>query len=523
MNRIHLKNRARRFVQIVALLVLFLPHVFGGHSQPAHAQSRGVQSQIQTEQLRDLLTVDGIMQHLQELQTIADAHDSNRAAGTAGHRASVEYLVAALEAAEYQVTRQPFTFDGYLEVSAPVLSASGTSNLTFGEAEYAALQYSGNGQVSASVQAVDILEPTGTAPNTSTSGCEQNDFAAFQQGGIALIQRGTCPFAQKVGNAVHAGASAILIFNEGQPGRTDLFTGTLGEVVAADVPVLATSHTIGRKLLTQIERGETVQLQVKTDALVGPIDTVNVVAETTDGDSENVVMVGGHFDSVEHGPGINDNGSGTATLLEVALQMAKLEIRPVNKVRFAFWSAEELGLLGSTHYIEDLQENRPEDLDDIALYLNFDMIGSPNYIRGVYQLNRNAPTGTDQITEVLTNYFDQQALYWEPITIGGRSDHAAFMRAGVAVGGLFSGAENVLSQKQAQEYGHERGGIATDPCYHQSCDTIENINTEALNELGDAAAHALWTFAVDKRLASRWGERPVTFFPGSHYRSGRPF
>ncbi|MBV7329983.1 M28 family peptidase [Chloroflexi bacterium TSY] len=133
--------------------------------------------------------------------------------------------------------------------------------------------------------------------------------------------------------------------------------------------------------------------------------------------------------------------------------------------------------------VEDLQENHPDHLDDIALYLNFDMIGSPNYIRGVYQLNQNAPTGTAQITKLLTDYFDSHDLYWEPIRIGGRSDHAPFMRAGIAVDGLFSGAENVLSRAQARAYGHARGGIATDPCYHQACDTIENVSEEALRPI----------------------------------------
>lgn len=262
-------------------------------------------------------------------------------------------------------------------------------------------------------------------------------------------------------------------------------------------------------MLRQIEQDPNLQIKIETDTLAGPIETVNVLAETPTGDPNNVVMVGGHFDSVQHGPGINDNGSGTATLLEIAIQMARLEIQPVNKVRFAFWSAEELGLLGSTHYVDALEKNYPERVDDIALYLNFDMIGSPNYIRGIYQLDRNAPVGTAQVTQLLTDYFDSRELYWEPIPIGGRSDHAPFMKADIAVGGLFSGAENTLSRLQARQYGHEQSGIATDPCYHQACDTIENISQEALDELGDAAAHALLALAMETRLAERWGERPL--------------
>lgn len=516
--------KIRKLWQILVLFAFMWLPALPINYQPLQAQNLSKHEDTRTDQLRDALTVDGVMQHLQQLEAIAAEHGNNRAAGTRGYRAAVDYLVATLRAAGYHVSLQPFTFDGYVELAAPQLSHPGDADVSFAEAEYATLQYSGSGQITAKVQAVDVTMPDGTTANTSTSGCEQDDFSTFQRGSIALLQRGTCPFAQKVNNAAGAGATAVLIFNEGQQGRTGLFAGTLGKSVAPDVPVLAVSHAIGQELLAQVENGEKFEVFVHTETLAGDIETVNVLAETRAGDPDNVVMVGGHFDSVSQGPGINDNGSGTATLLEIALQFAELETEPVNKIRFAFWSAEESGLHGSRYYVNNLEEHQPDQLDNIALYLNFDMIGSPNYIRGVYSLSRNAPAGTEQITKIFTDYFDQHALYWEPIAIGGRSDHAPFMRADIPVGGLFSGAENMLTPKQAQEYGHEGGGISTDPCYHRACDTLENISESALDELGDAAAHAIFILANDSELSGRWEEKSLAPpCPEFKRHRGRPY
>lgn len=513
MSTISRRSLSRKLRQFVMLLVLLLSALAVPATQPVQARILLEGKSNESDRLLDALTVEGIVEHLQALQAIAEQHGNNRAAGTPGHGASVEYLVAALTEADYQVTLQPFTFDGYVEIAPPKLALLALHPRQFKDSGYTTLRFSGSGQVTAPVQAIDISPANDVAFNTSTSGCEQSDFVAFQRGNIALLQRGTCPFSQKVRNAVASGASAVLIFNEGQPGRTELFSGTLGETIAMDVPVLATSYAIGRELLAQMERDEEIEVFVRSTALSGQIETVNVLAETRGGDPDNIVMVGGHFDSVQFGPGINDNGSGTATLLEVALEMAELDVELINKVRFAFWSAEELGLLGSKHYVEDLRQNHPELLEDIALYLNFDMIGSPNYLRGVYQMDDDAPVGTSQITQVFVEYFNERGLHWEPITIGGRSDHAPFMREGIAVGGLFSGAENRLSPEQAQKYGHANERLVADPCYHQACDTVENVNPDALDELGDAAAHAILTFAADPHLSHRWSLPPASTSP----------
>jgi Zn-dependent M28 family amino/carboxypeptidase len=209
------------------------------------------------------------------------------------------------------------------------------------------MQYSGSGDVEATVQATnDIVIPPGPEPSTSNSGCETDDFTGFVPGNIALIQRGTCFFIDKVLNAQAAGASAVIIFNEGQPGRTDGSGGTLGEPV--NIPVIFTTFAIGEDFYNSIQGGHTVTARVAVTALSEVRTTENVIGETRFGSNNHVVVVGAHLDSVLAGPGINDNGSGTATILDIAQKHWALF--PRNKIRFAFWGAEESGLLGSEHY-----------------------------------------------------------------------------------------------------------------------------------------------------------------------------
>jgi Zn-dependent M28 family amino/carboxypeptidase len=227
--------------------------------------------------------------------------------------------------------------------------------------------------------------------------------------------------------------------------------------------------------------------------------TVNVFGETKGGDPNKVIVVGAHLDSVPAGPGINDNGSGSATILEIAVQMAKLKVNPRQKVRFAFWGAEESGLLGSEHYVDSLSN---ANLAKIYANLNFDMLGSPNYVRFVYDGDGSAtdvagPAGSGQIEDIFTSYFEGQGLATEPTDFDGRSDYGPFIEVGIPAGGLFSGAEGVKTPEQAAVYGGT-AGEPYDPCYHEACDDITNLNTQALAELGDAAAHAVLTLARTK-------------------------
>jgi Zn-dependent M28 family amino/carboxypeptidase len=228
--------------------------------------------------------------------------------------------------------------------------------------------------------------------------------------------------------------------------------------------------------------------------------TRNVVAETKGGSADRTVMLGAHLDSVPAGPGINDNGSGSAGLLTVALDLARSHAKPANKVRFAWWSAEELGLLGADAYVAGLT---PEQRADIALYLNFDMIGSPNYAEFVYDGDDSdavgsgpGPEGSAQLEKGINDFLDSKRLPHEGTDFDGRSDYGPFMDAGIPSGGTFTGAEGIKSPAQAATFGGQ-AGVAFDKCYHSACDDIGNINKKSLDINVDVIADAVGTYAYD--------------------------
>jgi aminopeptidase S len=227
------------------------------------------------------------------------------------------------------------------------------------------------------------------------------------------------------------------------------------------------------------------------------IETFNVLAETG-GSDEHIIVAGGHLDSVRRGPGINDNASGVAAILETALRMADSGIEPTNRVRFAFWGGEEEGLYGSEHYVDELSGS---ETGQHAVYLNLDMVASPNGVRFVHDgdgstFGDNAPNGSDEIEDVFLDYFADRGLEAAPTPfLDGDSDYTAFLKAGIPSGGLFTGDAGTKSGAEAQDF-RGQAGVVYDRCYHESCDTIENVDTELLEELADALAHTTIAFAT---------------------------
>ena len=367
-----------------------------------------------------------------------------------------------LTEAGYEVTVQNFTYDQFVLNSSAFQRVSPDPK-TYVEGlagEYSPMDYSGAGDFTAPLVAAGGI--TIPSPGGSTSGCDAADFAGFPAGAIALVQRGTCPFRQKAANADAAGAAAVVIFNEGNEDPNDdrfgVIAGTL-DPPQMDIPVIGTSFAVGQELYNRLTGGQTVTVRVAVDAETITTATANVIADTPTGREDRTVVVGAHLDSVDEGPGINDNGSGTSAILETALQMAELEIEPVNRVRFAFWGAEEDGLIGSQYYVDHLPKR---DLKDIALNLNHDMVGSPNFVRFVYDGDGSAfgvdgPSGSGRIESVFVDYFASQGLATEPTEFDGRSDYDAFINAGIPAGGLFTGAEGIKTAAQAAIYGGTGG------------------------------------------------------------------
>jgi Zn-dependent M28 family amino/carboxypeptidase len=459
--------------------------------------------------LRDAVTPEGVMEHLDALDAIGTANGGTRASGTPGYAASRDYVVGQLEAAGYEPTVQAFEFPFYRQLSPATFEQVAPTPTTYAEGtDFASMTYSGSGDVTATVQGVDLN--LGDLA-VSTSGCEDSDFAGFTAGNIALVRRGTCTFGEKVVNAQEAGAAAVVVMNQGTAGRTDAFAGTLGAPVAT-VPAYGTSFAIGQALAVD---GAVAHVAIETESETRT--TWNVFAETEGGDPSNVVMTGAHLDSVVPGPGVNDNGSGSAAILEVAQQMAK--VKPKNKVRFAWWGAEELGLLGSEHYVADLEANAPSELEKIALYLNFDMVGSPNYALFVYDGDNSkfpvgpsaaeGPEGSGAIEKLFHDYFAGEGTPSAETPFSGRSDYGPFIAVGIPAGGLFTGAEGVKTAEEAALFGGT-AGVAYDACYHQACDTIANVNVDAIDHNSDAIAHAILTYGMSTQSVNGTGKsRPV--------------
>ncbi|HEY7451036.1 MAG TPA: M20/M25/M40 family metallo-hydrolase [Candidatus Limnocylindria bacterium] len=431
-----------------------------------------------SQALRDAVEPDAIQAHLDELFAAAQAGDGTRASGTDGYTGSQAYVAETLTDAGFEVTIDEFTFPYFNELSPPSVTVVGGPTFTGGD-HLRALIFSRSGEFEAPIVAVAIDDdgmPIGSG------GCDESDWDDFPVGSIALAGPAPCFRRQMVDAAQTAGAAALIISSPNYAPGT-VRRPTLLDPSGIEIPALYASSEVGTALREAAAAGGSVQLFVET--LIQDRVTANVLAERPGTEPDEVVMLGGHLDSVIDGPGINDNGSGTATILEIALQLAEMD--PTRRtIRVAFWAVEELGLYGSYNWI---QSQDPEDLQQVVAYLNLDMVGSPNFVRQVYD-STSAVFDSHEITDAFGAYFDAVGLAWEPEDLGQGSDHAAFDDFGIPTGGLFSGASELKSDEQAELF----GGVADksmDPCYHLSCDTPDQVSATALDELSDAAAHVL--------------------------------
>jgi len=459
------------------------------------ANPNATNTQLTLDLITTCMTLEAVREHQLALQEIADANDGQRASGYSGYDESVAYIVAQLEAAGYTyIEQQSFDFTLFsVNDNATLIQLIPSAVEYTYLVDFTTMTYSGSGTATAMVKAVDF--------NSSTSGCDEDDFDDFPAGNIALIQRGGCYFVTKVELAEAAGASGVIIFNDGAAedgSRDGLMTGSLSMDYTGNLPAVFATYQLGVEWATS-----EVVMSLTTDTTRTQTSSVNLLAETTAGDEENVVMVGAHLDSVAAGPGINDNGSGSAAILEAAIQMANVDV--TNKLRFAWWAAEEIGLIGSTYYVEELlgaANNTGSDILNIALYLNFDMIGSPNYVFHIYDGDNSdgnntaeTPDGSAVIEAFFESFFAAANESYKGSAVGADSDHFPFTAAGVPVGGLFTGASAIKTEEEAEIWGGD-AGQAMDPCYHQPCDDYDNNNDHALDVNADAVAAATLYYAM---------------------------
>ncbi|MFG3053967.1 M28 family metallopeptidase [Kitasatospora sp. NPDC048239] len=421
---------------------------------------------------------------LKTFQRFADRNGGTRVAGSRGHEESARYVYEQARQAGLKVSRQEFeyTFFEALSEQLKVVSPQAES------VPVIAMTYSVGGPASG------LTADLAVVPVDDTTGCEAGDYAAGAfTGKVALIKRGGCPFAAKQAAAAAAGAAGAIIYN-----NTDGdLNGTLGEPDAGRVPTGGITKAAGEALAAKAAAGPvSVNLDIRT--FMEKRKTWNVIAETRGGDENNTVFIGSHLDSVAAGPGINDNGSGSAGILEVARNLGTRQVQ--NKVKFAWWSAEEFGLKGSEAYVDSLSDAEKKK---IRLYLNFDMIASPNYAQFVYDGDDSdhvgagpGPAGSAQLERNITKYLDGRRKPHEGTDFTGRSDYGPFIEAGIPAGGTDTGAEVIKSAAQAARYGGT-AGVAFDKCYHKACDNLGNLDRGAFDVNIDVIANAVGTYAWD--------------------------
>lgn len=421
--------------------------------------------------------LDRLVAHLSALEEIAEAHDGTRASGTAGFDASADYVAVELERYGYEVDRGELTFPFFSE-DEPVRIEIDAGESWVGDEWLHAMLYSASSETSGRLVAV------GTGPDGGPIGegaCDPASWNGVEAADIAVAASGPCLRRAQVDLAQDAGAAAMIATYPAW-GRGETRRPTLIAPDGIEIPVIAVGAEPAAALVAAAR--DHASARVVVQASVESRTTTNIVAERR-GVTSRVVMIGAHLDSVLDGPGINDNGSGVAALLELSRALAD---RPDTDqtIRFAFWAAEEFGVAGSTAYAAGLSG---EEQDNLVAYLNLDMLASPNPGRYVYDEAGAAP-GSGALTDALLAQLEQLALPGQPIDLHGASDHGPFQRLGIPTGGVFSGAAEPMPADDAELF-DGLAGEPMDPCYHLACDRLEAIDSESLGTLTRAVGATL--------------------------------
>lgn len=522
-----MKLRTKSWLAVTATAGL----VLGGVSPALAAGTAGP-----TEHTDMGVTGDAVMEHLQKISDISTSHadEGFRALGTPGYEEAVEYVESSLEATgAFDVKRQAFDVEsqdfGTVDVkvdgdAVKVATASYTEGTT---------------EPLTDLPVVLPVDDDNSDLAGGQLGCQASDFDASAEGALVLVSRGECAFGEKTKAATEAGAAAVIIYNNDKDNPDEELNATLDERMEGSAPTVTVTYNVGTDLLEKVEAAGAeagAEAGSQTDAEAGlgqetdqadeaaednaaaeaaaltadftletefvTEKTWNVIAETKAGDHDNVQMFGAHLDGVEEGPGVNDNGSGSAALLASAEALAEQPTEVDNAVRFGWWGAEEVGLVGSTEYVASLDD---AELGKIKSYMNFDMIGSDNYIVGTLDSDGsdvpipdgvNVPEGSAELEKVFTDYFadiDQPNVGTD---FSGRSDYQAFIDNGIPASGLFSGADGTKTAEEAEMFGGTVGA-KHDTNYHQSTDTIENVSKKSIDIFAPAIGFAVHTLAYE--------------------------
>jgi Zn-dependent M28 family amino/carboxypeptidase len=481
-------SRSRKaIVAACAATLLFAPAAGATgkhHSKKPSPRDRDTQSFVRDVSVRE------IAHHQKEFQAIARANGGNRnTLGSGGYEESVNYVVDELREDGYRPKVVQFNHPFWRETAPAVLNQvtptptvyrygdaddDGSPNVDFITMMYSPTANLDNARV---IPTNDIVIPPPTAGG-STSGCEATDYPAAVRGNVALVMRGTCAFVDKAAMAQSQGAIGVIIFNDGfsDARQNPIF---VDDQVDLTIPAVVSSHAVGKALYDAFAAGQNPTVDFQTFGTLQDRFFPQVIAQTRHGDPNNVVMLSAHLDSVIEGPGINDNASGSGTLLQIASELAERGRDLRQAVRFGWWGGEEEGLIGSLYYAENLSQREVDKIDGV---LNYDMLASPNFVRMIYDGdgsdggNPPGPPGSGLIEQLHRDWFDYKGLASRTTPFDGRSDYVGFSNRGIPAGGLFTGAEDEKTAEEEAIYGGAAGAWY-DPCYHQACDDLSTVFT----------------------------------------------
>jgi len=406
------------------------------------------------------ITEDGLRARLEALAAATTSSDRYRAVGSAGYERAAALVEQELRAAGWTVRDDAYTGAAFVDDGGSFLEVGGR---TFGVDDLRPLIFAPAGDVAGRVITVDWALD---APADTAKGCAVTHYGTLPPHAIVVVRQGPCLRRDQVIAAQNAGAAAFIAVYPQMPAGV-LYRPTLIEPRLLEIPAVSVSRELADALLAAAADRADAHLVTHGRTTAAP--TRSILAELPGTDPGAVIMLGAHLDSVSEGPGINDDGSGVAALLEIARALGGT--RPRATIRLAFWSGEELGLHGSVRYASTLST---DDARAILVYVNVDMIASPNGFAGVYD-EPGAPPGSAAARALLTTAVERAGGTPVGVDLGGESDHYGFAQAGVATAGVFSGAVEPVSVEQAAASGAVAGRPA-DACYHQPCDDVANAN-----------------------------------------------
>lgn len=418
---------------------------------------------VDTESLQATIKSENLLARAKDLYKIAQLSEDEynhptRVIGSAGHRGTLAYLYSELDKLGdyYTLSNQSFP---------AVTSNIWESRLVVGNDLPKSASPMGLTPATKNKQPV-----YGDLVRVKNDGCSADDYPDSVEGNIAFILRGECSFGAKSELAGKAGAVAAIVYNY----EKDDVHGTLGSPSPNHVATFGLSGEDAKPVVKKLKAGERVDVIAFVDSDVQSILTTNIVAQTVGGDQDNCVMLGGHSDSVAEGPGINDDGSGSLTVLEVATQLTNFST--MNCIRFGWFAGEEEGLLGSDYYVSTLS---PEENARIRVFMDYDMMASPNYAYQVYNASNDAnPAGSQELRDLYVDWYKAHGLNYTFIPFDGRSDYDGFIRSGIPGGGIATGAEGIKTMEEAEMFGGTAGAWF-DPSYHQLGDDVQNLNMTA--------------------------------------------